>query len=69
MSDNNSSISINIDPDFFFCVAFAIVGVWFPDYFMWVVCAFVGYVAFLAVVSIIAMIYIAVTTYKATRRF
>lgn len=69
MSDNNSSISINIDPYFFFCVAFAIVGVWFPDYFMWVVWAFVAYVAVSAVVSIIAMIYIAVITYKATRWF
>lgn len=67
MPDNNRSI--NFDPYFFFCIAFAIAGVWFPTWFMWVVWAFVGYVAFLAVVSIIAMIYIAVITYKATRRF
>lgn len=69
MSDNNKSWSINFDPYFILCIAFTIVGVWFPTWFMWVVWAFVGYVAFLAVVSIIAMIYIAVITYKATRWF
>lgn len=69
MSDNNSSITINFDPYFFFCVAFAIVGVRFPDHFMWVVWPFVAYVAVSAVVSIIAMIYIAVITYKETRWF
>lgn len=32
-----------------FCILFAVVGVWFPSYFMWVVWAFVGYVALLAI--------------------
>lgn len=69
MSNNNESGYINFNPYFIFCIAFTIVGVWFPDYFMWVVWAFVAYVAVSAVVSIIAMIYIAVITYKATRWF
>lgn len=28
-----------------FCFAFVITGVWYPAYFMWVVCAFVAYMA------------------------
>jgi hypothetical protein len=32
-----------------FCILFAVVGVWFPSYFMWVVWAFVAYVALLAI--------------------
>lgn len=56
MSDNKRSLNINIDPYFIFCIAFAIVGVWFPSYFMWVVWAFVGYLAVSAALSIIVFI-------------
>lgn len=61
MSDNNKSLSININPYFIFCIAFTVVGVWFPDYFMWVVYAFVAYMAviigalILMLVSLLAM--------------
>lgn len=69
MFNNNESRSINFNPYFIFCIAFAIVGVWFPTWFMWVVWAFVAYVAVIAVVSIIAMIYITIVTYKASKWF
>ena len=32
-----------------FCILFVITGVWFPSAFMWVVWAFVGYFATLAI--------------------
>lgn len=41
-----------------FCLAFTITGVWFPAYFMWVVWAFVAYLALniiLILVSVISM--------------
>ena len=41
-----------------FCLAFMITGVWFPAYFMWVVWAFVAYLAlniFLILVLVICM--------------
>lgn len=44
-----------------FCFAFVITGVWYPTYFMWVVYAFVAYMAviivalILTVVSLLAM--------------
>lgn len=44
-----------------FCFAFVITGVWYPAYFMWVVYAFVAYMAviigalILMVVSLLAM--------------
>lgn len=37
-----------------FCLAFTITGVWFPAYFMWVVWAFVAYLA-LNVILILVM--------------
>ena len=69
MSDNNSSITIDFDPYFLFCIAFAIAGVWFPTWFMWVVWAFVGYVSVVAVITIIALIVAAVMVYKASKWF
>lgn len=56
MSDNNKSWSANVDPYFIFCIAFAIVGVWFPGHIMWVVWAFVGWVATMCAVAVIAII-------------
>lgn len=41
-----------------FCLAFMITGVWFPAYFMWIVWAFVAYLALniiLILVSVISM--------------
>lgn len=56
MSDNNKSWSVNVDPYFIFCIAFAIVGVWFPSYIMWVVYAFVGWVVTMGILTVIALI-------------
>lgn len=39
-----------------FCLAFTITGVWFPSYFMWVVWAFIGYVATLAILWVVITI-------------
>jgi hypothetical protein len=69
MSNNNESWSINFDTYFILCIAFTIVGVWFPDYIMWVVWAFVGWVALMVVITIIALIVEAVMVHKATRWF
>lgn len=52
MSNNNNndhSSSIYL----LFCIAFAVVGVWWPSYFMWVVYAFLGYVAVMAVLTLV----------------
>jgi hypothetical protein len=69
MSDNNKSWSANVDPYFIFCIAFAIVGVWFPDHIMWVVWVFVGYVALMVIVAVIALIVAGVALYKASKWF
>lgn len=53
MSDNNKSWSANVDPYFIFCIAFAIVGVWFPGHIMWV---FVGWVATMGILTVVALI-------------
>lgn len=60
MSNNNESGSINFNPYFIFCIAFTIVGVWFPDYFMWVVWAFAAYLALNILLILVLVICIAV---------
>lgn len=56
MSDSNKSWSVNVDPYFIFCIAFVIVGVWFPGYIMWVVWALVGWVATMGILTVIALV-------------
>lgn len=56
MSDNNKSWSVNFDPYFILCVAFTIVAVWFPNYIMWVVWAFVGWIAVMGILTVVALI-------------
>lgn len=38
---------------FIFCILFIVTGVWFPSWFMWIVWAFVGYIAMKVVISLI----------------
>ncbi|WP_299238444.1 hypothetical protein [uncultured Actinomyces sp.] len=38
-----------------FCLAFMIVGVWFPAHFMWVVWAFVAYLALNVILMVFAV--------------
>ena len=38
-----------------FCLAFTITGVWFPAYFMWVVWAFIAYLA-LNIILVLALV-------------
>ena len=39
-----------------FCLAFTITGVWFPAYFMWVVWAFVAYLALNIILILVLVI-------------
>lgn len=48
MSSNTTSWTY-----FIFCILFIVTGVWFPSWFMWVVWAFVGYIAMKAVLVVI----------------
>lgn len=41
---------------FIFSILFIITGVWFPSWFMWIVWAFVGYIAMKVVLAVIAFI-------------
>lgn len=43
-----------------FCLAFTITGVWFPAYFMWVVWAFVAYLALNIILILVYVICMAV---------
>lgn len=43
-----------------FCLAFTITGVWFPAYFMWVVWAFVAYLALNIILVLVLVICMAV---------
>lgn len=56
MSDNNKSWSINFDPYFILCIAFTVVGVWFPEHIMWVVWAFVGLAVTIGILTVVAFI-------------
>ena len=38
---------------FIFCILFIVTGVWFPSWFMWIVWAFVGYIAMKVVLVVI----------------
>lgn len=49
MNTNNTKRDYSGTVRLIFCILFAVVGVWFPSYFMWVVWAFVGYVVLLAI--------------------
>lgn len=70
MSDNtNKNFDVSSTVYFIFCILFVVTGVWFPTAFMWVVWAFVGYVAVAAVITIIALIVAAVMIHKANRWF
>lgn len=69
MPDNNRNFDVSSTIYFIFCILFAVTGIWFPAAFMWVVWAFVGYVAVAAVITIIALIVAAVTIHKASKWF
>ena len=49
MNTNNTKRNYCGTVRLIFCILFIITGVWFPSAFMWVVWAFVGYVATLAI--------------------
>lgn len=69
MSDNNHSFDVSTTIYFIFCILFVVTGVWFPAAFMWVVWAFVGYVAVTAIITVIALIVAAVMVHKASKWF
>lgn len=69
MSDNNHSFDVSTTIDFIFCILFVVTGVWFPAAFMWVVWAFVGYVAVTAIITVIALIVAAVMVHKESKWF
>lgn len=69
MSDNNRNFDVSSTVYFIFCILFAVTGIWFPAAFMWVVWAFVGYVALTVIVAVIALIVAAVMVHKASKRF
>lgn len=69
MSDNNRNFDVSSTVYFIFCILFAVTGIWFPAAFMWVVWAFVGYVALMVIVAVIALIVAAVMVYKASKWF
>lgn len=49
MNTNNTKRNYSGTVRLIFCILFVITGVWFPSAFMWVVWAFVGYIATLAI--------------------
>lgn len=67
MSDNNFDICSTAY--FIFCTLFVVTGVWFPAAFMWVVWAFVGYIAIKVVLVVITLIMVAVMVHKASKEF
>ena len=70
MSNNtNNSFDVSSTVYFIFCILFAVTGIWFPAAFMWVVWAFVGYVALMVIVAVIALIMAAVMVHKASKWF
>lgn len=69
MSDNNRNFDVSSTIYFIFCILFAVTGIWFPAAFMWVVWAFVGYVALMVIVAVIALIVAAVMVHKASKWF
>lgn len=69
MSDNNRNFDVSSTVYFIFCILFAVTGIWFPAVFMWVVWAFVGYVALMVIVTVIALIVAAVMVHKANKWF
>ena len=69
MSDNNRNFYVSSTVYFIFCILFAVTGIWFPAAFMWVVWAFVGYVALMVIVAVIALIVAAVMVHKASKWF
>lgn len=69
MSDNNRNFDVSSTVYFIFCILFAVTGIWFPAAFMWVVWAFVGYVALMVIVAVIALIVAAVMVHKANKWF
>lgn len=69
MSDNNRNFDVYSTVYFIFCILFAVTGIWFPAAFMWVVWAFVGYVALMVIVAVIALIVAAVMVHKASKWF
>lgn len=69
MSDNSRNFDVSSTVYFIFCILFAVTGIWFPAAFMWVVWAFVGYVALMVIVAVIALIVAAVMVHKASKWF
>lgn len=69
MSDNNRNFDVSSTVYFIFCILFAVTGIWFPAAFMWVVWAFVGCVALMVIVAVIALIVAAVMVHKASKWF
>lgn len=69
MSYNNTERSFDVSTTIYliFCILFVVTGVWFPSAFMGVVWAFVGYVAVVMVITIIALIVAAVMVHKASK--
>ena len=56
MNTNNTKRNYCGTVQLIFCILFIITGVWFPSAFMWVVWAFVGYVATLAILWVLIAI-------------
>lgn len=52
MSSNTTEYSTS-RACFIFCILFIVTGVWFPSWFMWIVWAFVGYIAMKVVIGLI----------------
>ena len=70
MSDNtNKSFDVSTTIYFIFCILFVVTGIWFPAAFMWVVWAFVGYVAVTTILVVISLIVVAVLAHKASKWF
>lgn len=55
MSSNTTEYSTS-STYFIFCILFIVTGVWFPSWFMWIVWAFVGYIAMKVVLVVIGLI-------------
>lgn len=69
MSDNNRNFDVSSTVYFIFCILFSVTGIWFPAAFMWVVWAFVGYVALMVIAAVIGLIMAAVMVHKASKWF
>lgn len=55
MSSNTTKYSTS-STFFIFCILLIVTGVWFPSWFMWIVWAFVGYIAMKVVLVVIGLI-------------